>query len=119
MFTLKPDVIHLAAWLCSRVKFICHERGGVSGGLLPVLPDCRPVCGEPVRSGAGKRCYGKCGVFEIAGIKTTKARCIEYSGPLLYISVVCPRGEALLLTSPVASNFIIRIVDDAVKQHKG
>ncbi|EBH9598229.1 TPA: hypothetical protein MIO10_26230 [Klebsiella pneumoniae] len=51
--------MHLAAWLCSRVKFICHERGGVSGGLLPVLPDCRPVCGEPVRSGADKRCYGK------------------------------------------------------------
>lgn len=51
--------MHLAAWLCSRVKFICHERGGVSGGLLPVLPDCRPVCGEPVRSGAGKGCYGK------------------------------------------------------------
>lgn len=57
MFTLKPDVIHLAAWLCSRVKFICRERGGLSGGLLPVLPDCRPVCGEPVRSGAGKGCY--------------------------------------------------------------
>ena len=51
--------MHLAAWLCSRVKFICLERGGVSGGLLPVLPDCRPVCGEPVRSGADKRCYGK------------------------------------------------------------
>lgn len=51
--------MHLAAWLCSRVKFICHERGGVSGGLLPVLPDCRPVCSEPVRSGADKRCYGK------------------------------------------------------------
>ncbi|PCM58239.1 hypothetical protein CP911_28655 [Klebsiella quasipneumoniae] len=51
--------MHLAAWSCSRVKFICHERGGVSGGLLSVLPDCRPVCGEPVRSGAGKRCYGK------------------------------------------------------------
>ena len=40
-------------------------------------------------------------------------------GPLLYISVVCPRGEALLLTSPVASDFSIRIIDDAVKQHKG
>lgn len=51
--------MHLAAWSCSRVKFICHERGGVSGGLLSVLPDCRPVCGEPVRSGAGKHCYVK------------------------------------------------------------
>lgn len=55
----------------------------------------------------------------VAEIETTKGRCIEYSGPLLYIFVVCPRGEALLLTIPVASNFIIRIVDDAVKQHKG
>ncbi|EEJ6747824.1 hypothetical protein AI17_004886, partial [Salmonella enterica subsp. enterica serovar Oslo] len=60
MFTLKPDVIHLAAWLCRRVKFICRDRGGLSGGLLPVLPDCRPVCGEPVRGGAGNGCYGKC-----------------------------------------------------------
>ncbi|WP_211787063.1 hypothetical protein, partial [Klebsiella pneumoniae] len=51
--------MHLAAWSCSQIKFICHERGGVSGGLLSVLPDCRPVCGEPVRSGAGKGCYGK------------------------------------------------------------
>lgn len=51
--------MHLAAWSCSRVKFICHERGGVSGGLLLVLPDCRPVCGEPVRSGAGKHFYVK------------------------------------------------------------
>ena len=50
---------------------------------------------------------------------TTKAHCMPYSGPLLYISIDCPRGEALLLTSPVASNSIIRIVDDAVKQHKG
>uniref|UniRef100_UPI001BFC6271 hypothetical protein n=1 Tax=Escherichia coli TaxID=562 RepID=UPI001BFC6271 len=58
-FTLKPDVIHLAAWLCSQVKFICRERGGLSGGLLPVLPDCHPVRGEPVRGGAGNRCYGK------------------------------------------------------------
>ena len=41
------------------LKFICHERGGVAGGLLPVLPDCRPVCGEAVRSGAGNGCYGK------------------------------------------------------------
>ncbi len=29
------------------------------------------------------------------------ARCTLYSVPLLYISVVCPRGEALLLTSHV------------------
>ncbi|OVV50025.1 hypothetical protein BME68_28390 [Klebsiella pneumoniae] len=28
--------------------------------MLPVLPDCRPVCGEPVRSGAGKGCYVQC-----------------------------------------------------------
>lgn len=78
---------------------------------------------EAVCGGAPKRCYGKSvkllEVFEVTVIKTTKARCIAYSGPLLYISVDCPRGEALLLTSPAASNFIIRIIDDAVKQHKG
>lgn len=61
VFRMNPVAIHLAEWLCTRVKFICHERGGVSGGLLPVLPDCRPVRGEPVRGGAGNRCYGKSG----------------------------------------------------------
>ncbi len=51
--------MHLAAWLCSRVKFICRDRGGLPGGLLLVLADCRPVRGEAVRGGAGNRCYGK------------------------------------------------------------
>ncbi|ELI1781732.1 hypothetical protein RQV52_004140 [Shigella flexneri] len=45
--------MHLAAWLCSRVKFICRDRGGLPGGLLLVLADCRPVRGEAVRGGAG------------------------------------------------------------------
>ncbi|EAM8425610.1 plasmid mobilization protein, partial [Salmonella enterica] len=39
----------MAAWLCRRVKFICRDRGGLSGGLLPVLAGCRSVRGEPVR----------------------------------------------------------------------
>ena len=51
--------MHLVAWLCSRVKFICRDRGGLPGGLLLVLADCRPVRGEAVRGGAGKRCYVK------------------------------------------------------------
>lgn len=51
--------MHLAAWLCSRVKFICRDRGGLPGGLLLVLADCRPVRGEAVRGGAGNGCYGK------------------------------------------------------------
>lgn len=51
--------MHLVAWLCSRVKFICRDRGGFPGGLLLVLADCRPVCGEPVRSGADKNSYVK------------------------------------------------------------
>lgn len=51
--------MHLAAWLCSRVKFICRDRGGLPGGLLLFLADCRPVRGEAVRGGAGKGCYGK------------------------------------------------------------
>ena len=59
VFGLNPAVIHLAAWLCSWVKFICRDRGGLPGGLLLVLADCRPVRGEAVRGGAGKRCYGK------------------------------------------------------------
>lgn len=59
VFGLNPAVIHLAAWLCSRVKFICRDRGGFSGGLLPVLPDSRPVRGEAFRGGAGNGCYGK------------------------------------------------------------
>ncbi|EAS1714278.1 plasmid mobilization protein, partial [Salmonella enterica] len=41
--------MHLAAWLCSRVKFICRDRGGLPGGLLLFLADCRPVRGEAVR----------------------------------------------------------------------
>lgn len=51
--------MQLDAWLCSRIIFICRDRGGFLGGLLPVLPDSCPVRGEPVRRGAGKRCYGK------------------------------------------------------------
>lgn len=70
--------MHLAAWLCSRVKFICHERGGVSGGLLPVLPDCRPVCGEPVRSGADKGCYGKYSY----SVRTKKIGEIQSAAPI-------------------------------------
>lgn len=57
VFGLNPAVIHLAAWLCSRVKFICRDRGGFSGGLLPVLPDSRPVRGEPVRRDSDNGCY--------------------------------------------------------------
>lgn len=52
--------MHLAAWLCSRVKFICRDRGGLPGGLLLVLADCGPVRGEAVRRGSDNRCYGKC-----------------------------------------------------------
>lgn len=63
VFWLNPAVIHLAAWLCSRVKFICRDRGGFSGGLLPVLPDGRPVLGEPVRRDSDNRCYGKSGLM--------------------------------------------------------
>ena len=59
VFGLNPAVIHLAAWLCSWVKFICRDRGGLPGGLLLVLADCRPVRGEAVRGGAGNGCYGK------------------------------------------------------------
>ncbi|OVX10836.1 hypothetical protein CSC89_00055 [Klebsiella pneumoniae] len=42
--------------------------------MLPVLPDCRPVCGEPVRSGAGKRCYGKCERCSVFLISFTSAK---------------------------------------------
>lgn len=31
VFGLNPAVIHLAAWLCSRVKFIRRDRGGLAG----------------------------------------------------------------------------------------
>lgn len=56
---VKHALIHLAAWLCSRVKFIRCVRGGLSGGLLPVLPVFRPERSEHVRSGADNGCYGK------------------------------------------------------------
>lgn len=59
--------MHLAAWLCSRIIFICRDRGGFSGGLLPVLPDSRPVRDEPVRRGSGNRCYGKSGQLSLGG----------------------------------------------------
>lgn len=52
--------MRLAAWLCSRIIFICRDRGDFSGGLLPVLPDSRPVRGEPAWRGSDNRCYGKC-----------------------------------------------------------
>lgn len=58
-FSVKPDGIHLAAWLCSRVKFIRRDRGRFSGGLLPVLPVCRPDRAERVRRGSDNGCYGK------------------------------------------------------------
>jgi len=63
VFGLNPAVIHLAAWLCIRVKFIRRDRGGLAGGLLPVLPDCRPDHAERVRGGAGNGCYGKSEIF--------------------------------------------------------
>jgi len=43
-----------------RVKIYQARSGRFTGGLLPVLPDCRPDRAEPVRGGAGNRCYGKC-----------------------------------------------------------
>lgn len=54
---VKHALIHLAAWLCSRVKFIRCVRGGLSGGLLPVLPVFRPERSESAWSGADNRCY--------------------------------------------------------------
>ena len=51
--------MQLDAWLCSRIIFICRDRGGFLGGLLPVLPDSCPVRGEAVRGGAANGCYGK------------------------------------------------------------
>lgn len=60
VFMMNPVAIHLAEWLCTRVKFIRRDRGRFSGGLLPVLPVCRPDRAERVRGGAGNRCYGKC-----------------------------------------------------------
>lgn len=40
-------------------KIYPARSGRFSGGLLPVLPVCRPDRAEHVRSGAGKGCYGK------------------------------------------------------------
>ncbi len=34
-------------------NIICRERGGLSGGLLPVLPLTATRSREPVRGGAG------------------------------------------------------------------
>lgn len=56
---VKLALIHLAAWLCSRVKFIRCVRGCLLGGLLSVLPVFRPERSEHVRSGADNGCYGK------------------------------------------------------------
>jgi len=41
------------------VKFIRRRRRGLPERFLPVLPDWRRICAEPVRSGAPKGCYGK------------------------------------------------------------
>lgn len=59
--------MHLAAWLCSRIIFICRDRGDFSGGLLPVLPVCRRDRAERVRRGAGNGCYGKSGQLSLGG----------------------------------------------------
>uniref|UniRef100_UPI001F3950D5 hypothetical protein n=1 Tax=Enterobacter hormaechei TaxID=158836 RepID=UPI001F3950D5 len=56
---MNPVAIHLAEWLCTRVKFIRRDLGRFSGDLLPVLPVCRPDRAERVRRGAGNGCYGK------------------------------------------------------------
>lgn len=56
---LKAGAIHPAAWLCSRVKFIRRRRRGLPGAFLLVLPGRHRIRGEPARSGAAKRCYGK------------------------------------------------------------
>ena len=58
--------MQLDAWLCSRIIFICRDRGGFLGGLLPVLPDSCPVRGEPVRGSAAKGCYVQSGWFQSA-----------------------------------------------------
>lgn len=42
-----------------RVKIYQARSGRFTGGLLPVLPDCRPDRAERVRGGAGNGCYGK------------------------------------------------------------
>ena len=63
VFGLNPAVIHLAAWLCSWVKFICRDRGGLPGGLLLVLADCRPVRGEAVRAVRAMSAYVKSVLF--------------------------------------------------------
>lgn len=36
---------------------------GFRDGLLSVLPGMHPIRAEPARRGAGKGCYGKCGIF--------------------------------------------------------
>ena len=59
VFGLNPAVIHLAAWLCSRVKFIRRRRRGFPGALLRFLPGRHPISAEPARSGAGKIFYVK------------------------------------------------------------
>lgn len=56
---MNRDSSHLAAWLCIGLKFIRRDRVRFTGGLLPVLPDCRPDRAERVRGGAGNGCYGK------------------------------------------------------------
>nr|EJD6669176.1 hypothetical protein [Citrobacter freundii] len=58
-FSVKPDGIHLAAWLCSQVKFTACVSGGFGGGLLPILPGSRRKRAQPRFSGAGNGCYGK------------------------------------------------------------
>jgi len=56
---MNPAVIHLAAWLCRRVKFTGRVSGGSAGGLLPVLPVFRRKRRLSPPGGADKRHYGK------------------------------------------------------------
>jgi len=56
-FRVKPDSMHLAVWLCSRVKFFCRNQAAYRGG-VPFLPGFCPGRGEPFRGGAGN---GRCG----------------------------------------------------------
>lgn len=71
---------------------------------MPVLPDCRPVCGEPVRSGAGKGCYGKCIItFEVLGLDLSFSR---YTNSTLIV----PKNAALKKNLPFAQSKATMIV---------
>ena len=47
---MNPAVIHLAAWLCSRVKFIRRDRGGLAGVCYLFYLSAAPIA--PNASGA-------------------------------------------------------------------